>query len=201
MSARTPPSVTGLRVPGGSDPWSAAGFSITHGSTDNGTIDLGNLTIVPTSGLEEAELLTNGDAPSTMRSTSHPNGIDNVDHLVIMARELDALRAEINESGWTVRRERPTAMAGIDIVQLFVIAGDVLLEMIAPASGTGTVEGVWGLAVTAHDIDSTAAWFGEQCGPVTDAVQSGRRIATLRHEALALPLPIAVMSPRRTPPL
>ena len=61
----------------------------------------------------------------------------------------------------------------------------------------------WGLALTVADIDAAAALLGEHLGPVTDAVQPGRRIATLRHEAVGIPVPVAFLSPaprRPSPP-
>jgi hypothetical protein len=57
-----------------------------------------------------------------------------------------------------------------------------------------TGERFWGLAMTVADIDACAALLGDRLGPVKDAVQPGRRIATLRHEACGLTVPIAFMS-------
>jgi hypothetical protein len=48
--------------------------------------------------------------------------------------------------------------------------------------------------MTVSDIDACAALLGDHLGPVKDAVQPGRRIATLRHEACGLTVPIAFMS-------
>jgi hypothetical protein len=44
------------------------------------------------------------------------------------------------------------------------------------------------------DLDATAAALGERLGAVKDAVQPGRRIATLRRQAGA-GVPLAFMSP------
>jgi hypothetical protein len=52
----------------------------------------------------------------------------------------------------------------------------------------------YGIAFTVDDLDATAALLGDRLGRVKDAVQPGRRIATLRREAGA-GIPLAFMSP------
>jgi hypothetical protein len=80
----------------------------------------------------------------------------------------------------------------------------VILELIGQSGDHGAGPATfWGLALTVDDIEATAALLGDDLGPVTDAVQPGRRIATLRHEALGIPVPIAFLSPappRSAPP-
>lgn len=44
-------------------------------------------------------------------------------------------------------------------------------------------------------IDATADLLGEHVGRVKDAVQPGRRIATLRHRELGMSVNTAVISP------
>jgi hypothetical protein len=54
----------------------------------------------------------------------------------------------------------------------------------------------WGLAFVAADLDATVATLGEErVSEVREAIQPGRRIATLRRGA-GLSLPVALMSPR-----
>ena len=54
----------------------------------------------------------------------------------------------------------------------------------------------WGITFTTADIDAAAELLGERLGRVKDAVQPGRRIATVRKEA-GLGLPVALISPKR----
>ena len=49
--------------------------------------------------------------------------------------------------------------------------------------------------MVADDLDATAEWLGDRVGTPKDAVQPGRRIATLRHRDLGLGLPVAIMTP------
>jgi hypothetical protein len=55
-------------------------------------------------------------------------------------------------------------------------------------------EQFWGLAFTVRDLDACAALLGDTLGSVKAAVQTGRRIATLRHTDVGLTVPIAFMS-------
>jgi hypothetical protein len=86
--------------------------------------------------------------------------------------------------------------------QRFFRLGEVILELVGTpgAHGEGPAT-FWGLALTVDDLDAAATHLGERLGPVTDAVQRGRRIATLRHEAVGLHVPIAFLTaaPPRPP--
>ncbi|HWC09484.1 MAG TPA: hypothetical protein VG458_10565, partial [Solirubrobacterales bacterium] len=54
----------------------------------------------------------------------------------------------------------------------------------------------WGLAFVAADLDATVATLGEErVSEVREAIQPGRRIASLRRPA-GLALPVALMTPR-----
>jgi hypothetical protein len=51
--------------------------------------------------------------------------------------------------------------------------------------------------VIVEDLDALAQGLGEQLGSVRDAVQPGRRIATL-HSSAGLGQPVAFMTPEPT---
>ncbi len=53
----------------------------------------------------------------------------------------------------------------------------------------------WGLALVTDDLDATAAGLGAACTTPKQAVQPGRRIATLKTRDLGISVPIAFMSP------
>lgn len=71
--------------------------------------------------------------------------------------------------------------------------GPCLLELGGPAPGDARL---WGLTLAVEDLDAAAALLGDRLGHVKDAVQPGRRIATVRREA-GLSVPVALMTPRR----
>jgi hypothetical protein len=78
--------------------------------------------------------------------------------------------------------------------QGFFKHGAVVLEVIGPAqpAGDGPAR-LWGLAFTVADLDATAVFLGDRLHPPKDAVQEGRRIATVDKSAGST-VPIAFMS-------
>jgi hypothetical protein len=131
----------------------------------------------------------------------HPNGATSIDHVVLVspdtARTVEALAAV----GLEPRRTRHTDTYGTPLRQTFFRAGEVIVELIGPEepSGDGPA-GFFGLAHTVVDLDATAALLGEHLGRVKEAVQPGRRIATLRHRELGMSVATALMSPDRDAP-
>jgi hypothetical protein len=66
-------------------------------------------------------------------------------------------------------------------------------EVIERHRGTDRAAHFWGMALLTSEIERTADAFGAHCGEVRDAVQPGRRIATIKRSA-GLALPVALMS-------
>lgn len=129
---------------------------------------------------------------------AHPNGISRIDHLVVLTGDVGRTLGAFGSAGFELRRQRRTEIAGSPAVQSFLWAGDVIIELVGPAPEEPTSEGpatIFGLALVSADLDATAEHLGESLGPARDAVQPGRRIATVRHRALGISLPVAVMSP------
>ena len=124
------------------------------------------------------------------RPAEHPNGVVAIDHVVVTspdpARTINALQAV----GLEPRRTRDTGA----MRQTFFRLGPVILELVGPPApdGDGPAR-FWGIAFTVADLDATARYLGDRLGNVKDAVQPGRRIASLRKEA-GLAVPMAFMS-------
>jgi hypothetical protein len=197
------PELRGLDVAADPATWAGLGFTVTDGvcAIDGVAVRLG----------ADGKLITawtvEGIAPGTdvdgLASTAgapaeegarHPNGSVTIDHLVVLspqpARTIAALAAHDIE----VRGERHTDQYGAPYTQTFFRLGRPILELIGP--DTPTDDGparFFGLAVTVADLDATAEFFGDRLGRVKEAVQPGRRIATLRRDAGAA-LPLAFMS-------
>lgn len=119
----------------------------------------------------------------------HPVGATAVDHVVVLAGDV---RAAITALGATPRRldERDGRVYG------FVVAGTALLEFVGPVDGDDRPPRLWGLALTVADLDAAVAHLGADCGPAKQAVQPGRRIATVRHDRVGLGVPTVLLSPR-----
>ncbi len=125
------------------------------------------------------------------RPPDHPNGVLSIDHLVAMTPDLDRTTAALEARGIALRRTRE---AGRGRAQRFFRLGEVILELIGPVEpqGDGPAK-LWGLAFTVADLDATAGHLQGRIGATKDAVQPGRRIATL-HAGDAISVPVAFMS-------
>jgi hypothetical protein len=70
------------------------------------------------------------------------------------------------------------------------------VELIGPAEPSGDGPAAFfGLAFTVADLDATKAMLDDALGEPKDAVQPGRRIATLRHKQVGMSVATAFMSP------
>ena len=202
------PALAGLDIADPPELWRGLGFSV----SDAGTCVLGRVTIAllgaaagegitgwalrPAAALPASidgiatAVAADPDTPAV--AEAHPNGALGLDHVVVhtpdLRRTLDALQA----IGMEVRRVRE---AGPDLHQAFLWAGDVLVEVAGPPAPTGDAPArLWGLVVVAPDLERVAALPGRPLGSVREAVQSGRRIATVRRE-LGSSVPLAFMTP------
>jgi hypothetical protein len=120
----------------------------------------------------------------------HPIGATGVDHVVALTPDFDRTVARLRAAGLDYRSSRD---AGNGFRQAFFVLGPCLLEVGGPSEGDVRF---WGLTLVVDDLDAAAEHLGERLGRVKDAVQPGRRIATLRREA-GLDVPVALITPRR----
>ena len=71
----------------------------------------------------------------------------------------------------------------------------MILEVVgSPETASEGPSTFWGITYVVADIDATASFFGDRTAPVTDAVQPGRRITTLRNEDLGMSVRTALIS-------
>ena len=133
-----------------------------------------------------------GDVPEM---PEHPNGATLIDHLVLATPDIERTKAAIEQAGFDVRRVRDSDTYGSPMRQVFFRAGEVILELIGPQERMGDGRsGFFGIAVNVRDLDATKALLGDSLGNPKDAVQPGRRIATLRHKELGSTTAVAFMS-------
>ena len=107
-----------------------------------------------------------------------------VDHVVAFTDDLSRTTGALEAAGLPLRAVRPPAA--------FLPAGTLLVEVVE----TGAPPGLWGLVLSVADLDAAVARLGPLIGAPRDAVQPGRRIATVRPEA-GLSTALALMTPRR----
>lgn len=192
------------------DAWRAAGFAVR-----GGVVALGATAVrltgtgaafegwaldgirAPVDGLASVDRVGVHPEP-TSSDAGHPNGIERIDHVVVRSGDVDRTVAAFESAGLEVRGGRSTTSYGSPMRQVFLWAGDVIVELIGPDREEPTTDeptSVFGLALVARDLDATAAFLGELLSTPKDAVQRGRRIAGLRGAKVGVHLPIAVMSP------
>ena len=203
------PALTDLTIAADPAAWAAAGFRMDDGVVTVGTV---RISLVP-----EGKRITNwslhglGDhdpdglptarspEPPGEEAPAHPNGIDRIDHVVAFTPDMDRTVAALEAAGLDLRlrREGPTSAGSRR--QAFFRVGRPILETIEhppdaeAAADLHAPARFWGLAFGTADLDACVAALGPLIGEPRDAIQEGRRIATLRQEA-GLGLPVAVMS-------
>lgn len=197
--------------------WRAAGFTVGDDGTccvgtvrlrllgrDGGERILGwSLRDAPEARLADGRLdglptTTSSADPAT--PATHENGATHIDHVVLLSPDVARTAAAIEALGVPLRGERVTDSYGAPMRQLFFRLGEVILELVGQVDASGEGDpGFFGLAVAVQDLDAAAALLGDQLGDQKDAVQEGRRIATLRHRALGMSVATALMSPEPQP--
>ena len=175
--------LTELAVAGDAPAWEAAGFTVV---VDGIRVSQLQLQIGKgEAGIGEWTLAES----ATPVEVAHPNGATILDHLVVFSGDPEQTTKEYARFGWEPRRTRDV---GGGRTQTFFKSGEIIIELIGPMPNV--IHQLWGLAFTVRDLDACAALLGDALGRIKDAVQPGRKIATLRHEACGLTVPIAFMS-------
>jgi hypothetical protein len=150
-------------------------------------------------GLDGLPVVRSEGPPTVGPGPPHPNGVVAIDHLVAFTPNLDRTVAAGEALGLDLRRVRDEPAPAGSPRQAFFRLGDVILEIAQAPPGSPLRSDdparFYGLAFLVEDLDATVAYLGSRCGDPRDAVQSGRRIATVRREA-GLGLPVVLMTRR-----
>jgi len=207
------PVLVALTVADDADGWRAAGFTVAGDATcriGSVTIRLAGATAGrgildwTLAGAESLPDLLDGVATRAGVSdpgpgAAHPNGAQVIDHVVMTTPNPERTIAAIEATGVTHRRTRLPDNYNQPMRQDFFRLGEVILELIGPREPDPThahrPARLYGLAHTVTDLDATAALLGPLVTGPKDAVQPGRRIATLRTRDLGITVPTAFMAP------
>jgi hypothetical protein len=188
-------TVAEIEVADPPEPWTRAGFSV-----DSDTVcRIGGVRIrlagpARGTGIVGWSLrgLPHGAPPEP---AEHPNGVTEIDHIVLLSPDLGRTVKALSAVGVEPRRERDGELAGRAIRQVFFRFGEVIIEVVgSPETASDGPSTLWGITYTVADIDATAAFFADRTTPVKDAVQPGRRITTLRHHPLGMSVRTAMIS-------
>jgi hypothetical protein len=203
------PAVCALTVADEPDAWRAAGFTVDGDTTRIGAIDVhlvGRGDAKGVRGWTWSDLPGRGPIDGLETDTAdstrpvpmqHPNGSTIIDHVVVVTPQLDRTIAAFAARSIEVRRVRDTDQYGPPFRQVFFRGGETIIELIGPTEPAEDDERpahFYGLAFTVADLDTSATRLGDGVGSIKDAVQPGRRIATLRHRNYDISVPIAFMS-------
>jgi hypothetical protein len=203
----TAPLLTGLDVSGTPDAWRAAGFAV----DDDGGIRIGHVRMQTECGTKGmagwsfAGLPHEGDIDglatarydgAPIEPGEHPNGATLIDHVVVFSGDAARTTRALEAVGLDARRQRDAGTYGSPMRQTFFKTGDVIIELIGPVEPEPEPgpTGFFGIACSVKDLDACKALLGDALGNIKDAVQPGRRIATLRHRDVGLRVATAFMS-------
>ncbi len=200
------PELTGLDLADAPELWAALGFSVRDEACDLGRVRLRlggagegirrwSLTGIG-AGVSEIDGLATETTAAGSESSTHPNGTISVDHVVVVTADFDRTAAALECAGLPLRRVREVPGSGERPAfrQGFRRLGPAILELVeTPAAEPGAAR-FWGLVLIVDDLEALADRLGDRLGSIRDAVQPGRRIATLRESA-GLGEAVAFMSP------
>jgi hypothetical protein len=201
--------LVGLVVGDGPSTWRAAGFTVAGGLADVGGVRIrlasraagtgilgwgvappwdGEIDGLPTSPSPQVE--EEPDEPE--EPAAHPNGVTALDHIVVTTPDVERTTTALAEAAVLPRRTIEGARGDADVLYRFFLLGTCVLEVVGPVVATDAGPARFaGLAFTTGAIDGLGAIATEP----RQAVQPGRRIATLRPEVGAS-IPIAFLTPR-----
>jgi hypothetical protein len=214
-----PPALYELVVADAPEAWGAAGFRVDGDACEVGAVRLRlegpavgrGLVGWSLRGLRSLELdglpAPGSDSAAATHAPPaagerHPNGVVSIDHVVVISPDLDRTVAALERAGLDLRRVREGDTPGGSLRQAFFRVGEPILEVVEAPPGTriasdpGGPARLWGVSFLVEELEHTAAALGDLLGEPRDAVQPGRRIATLRKEAGLGPA-IAFMTPGR----
>ena len=202
------PTLTHLDLADDPDRWASLGWSIDDRRMQIGAVELRfvepdtdhtGLVGWGLSGLAVADPDLDG-VPTTSvdevrppaEPAEHPNGSEVIDHVVLRSPDIDRTLSTLAEAGLELRRLREVPDRPLH--QAFYRVGETILEVVGePGRHDDAPSSLWGLVCTVADEQRASEVLGDSLGAWRDAVQPGRRIATVRRSA-GLSTAVALMT-------
>jgi hypothetical protein len=205
------PTVDELFIAAAPDAWRAAGFSVEGELCEVGTVRLRlegdglrrgitRWSVRDAGSIELDGLETESSGTPQAAGATHPNGTVAIDHVVVISPDLDRTSAVLQEAGFDLRRVREGDTPGGSRRQAFFRMGELILEVVQAPEGTKIAADasgparLWGISFLVAELETPAALLGDHLGEPRDAVQPGRRIATVASAA-GLGTAVAFMTP------
>lgn len=198
-----------LHIAGPVAPWERLGLTFGYLPDGSGRLDLDNCALIVRPSAVEPSLALglriddrdvvgtidgvalSACAPDVAQGDPARLGAFAVDHLVMMTDSLERTSAEVARvTGQPLKRIRE-APGGVRQGFHRLGPGGVIVEIVERADVT--TPALWGFVLTVRDLDAAIAGADGLIGEARDAVQPGRRIATVRSAA-GLGVPVALLS-------
>ncbi|MBB33456.1 MAG: hypothetical protein CL455_07365 [Acidimicrobiaceae bacterium] len=163
------------------------------GFSSMGALGLGEpIDSLPFKAIEPADM----EQLLSLSAETHPNAISRIDHVVVTTSDCDRSTSAFHNAGIQSQRIRTFGEQKNLVRQTFFWLGNVILELVGPDTRSGDDPAIfWGLAFVSSDIKKTLSTLGDSCTPLKEAVQTGRRITTLKTRDIGISIPIAIMTP------
>jgi len=140
-----------------------------------------------------AGLPTDAVAAQAPVFASHDLGAVELDHVVVFTGNMDAVSTAV-ELATGCERKRVRELGAVRQGFHRIGRGGLIVEIVEHADSDAQAGRFWGLVINVDDLDVAVELLGpERIGSPKDAVQPGRRIATIRSD-VGLGLPVALMS-------
>jgi hypothetical protein len=126
----------------------------------------------------------------------HPLGASSLDHVVVLTPDLERTSAAITEvTGSDLRRIREFGTTRQGFHRMGERgSGALIVELVERPEIPDGPASFWGVVLIVDDLDAAFASIGpDRLSVPKDAVQPGRRIATVRDD-VGLGLPVALMT-------
>ncbi len=200
------PAVVALDIAGSAEPWVAMGLAVAAGVAQVGDVTLRfgaeGEGIVGWSlhgvGPADVDGLPTQWLPEPVRPShpaDHPIGATAVDHIVVSTPDPQRTFAAFTGAGMTLRRQSRAGTPERPLLQGFFRHGEAVVEVVGPPEGEDAGPSrLWGLTLVVADLPAARERLGDGAGEIRDAVQSGRRILSLRRGA-GLQVAVALMTP------
>lgn len=212
MTASARPELAAVWIADPAEQWSALGFDAAGGRLVLGRVAVRldspgrgiarwaltgiDPAITEIDGLPTETAPATPATPAPTPASEHPNGAVGIDHMVVITPDFDRTAAALERAALSLRRIRDVPGTGQRAAfrQGFRRVGPAILELVeAPGMRPGGAR-FYGLVVIVSDLDALAERLGDRLGEIRDAVQPGRRIATLAPDAGPSPR-LAFMDP------
>lgn len=147
----------------------------------------------------DGEAIDGGLATSVVGATgpmfaAHDLAASGLDHVVVMTHDLDRTTGAIaSATGCELKRVREVGSMRQGFHRIG--SGGLIVEVVERPEVAEGPASFWGIVINVDDLDAACERIGtDLISAPKDAVQPGRRIATVRSE-VGLGLPVALMTP------